>query len=250
MSPLSKQDQSKTDPTPPILELRDASSRVKGETLIRVSGFSGTIRAGEMVAVPLDRHHDPRDLASTLQGLKPLAAGSVLFDGQSWSGNDYSRHFQMRSKIGRVFAGPAWIQNLTVRDNLYLPLLHHGIEAIGAESTISDWTKRLAGDQHDVVDRALGQRPSAVEPSILQICQLIRAVCNQPGLLILERPMRFLSEARQRALVSAVDRLRKTGTAVLYFGSRHDDMDAGFGPPIRQWQTVGSTLRSTGESKQ
>jgi phospholipid/cholesterol/gamma-HCH transport system ATP-binding protein len=208
-------------------------------------GFSGCVAAGELVEVRLRRHQQPRDLVSALLGIRELDAGAVRFQGQGWTGNDYKRHFLMRSRIGRVFSGSAWISNMTVSDNLLLPMLHHGRSEDDARGRIEEWTIRLAGRQARVVQRAMRRRPSAVEPSMLQACQLIRAVCNAPAMLILERPFQYLNDAVGEAFVSAVDQLRRRGVAVLLFtGDRNGSLQR-FGELVTRWELSGNALVSS-----
>ena len=232
--------------TPPILRFTHVSFAGRGETSIRMNDFSATISAGELVEVDLDRHHDPHDLTSSLLGLGRLKSGTIEFLGQGWSGKDYARHFQMRSRIGRVFSGSAWIQSLTIRDNVLLAMLHHGVEPAAAESEVKRWCARLAGNQLAAVKWAMNQRPSFVEPSLRQLCQLVRAVCNAPKLLILERPLKSVPAQRYRDFVSVIDDLRKAGTAVLFFAGDRDGDELAFRRPVIRWPVIGDALSTRG----
>ncbi|TWU04902.1 P-loop NTPase family protein [Stieleria varia] len=234
------------EPATATLQFRDVTFFGSGETSLRMQNFSASIGSGELVEVSLDRNHDPRDLASAILGLEPLDSGTILFMGGDWLGKDYDRHFRMRSQIGRVFAGSAWVQNLTVRDNLVLSQVHHGVLETDVESEIGKWMQRLSGDQVDLVGRALSNRPSIVEPSLLQICQLIRAVSGRPRLLILERPLQFVFVARFKDFVSVIDELRSNGTAVLFFAGDRDDHSLSFAQPVTHWRIINNRLTSEG----
>ncbi|WP_182871111.1 ATP-binding cassette domain-containing protein [Rhodopirellula sp. JC639] len=230
----------------PILEFHTVNFKGAGETSIQMKRFTGTIRSGELVEVELERHHNPRNLVSMMLGLNPPDAGEVLYDRQDWMGTDYARHFQMRSEIGRVFAGSAWIQSLTLRDNLQLPMRHHGITETDAEQKVAHWIRRLAGHQRAKVKWALKKRPTVVEPSVLQLCQLIRAVANGPRLLILERPLRFMLESLYKNFVSVIDDLRDAGTAVLFFAGDRDEYQLQFRKPVQHWRIVDGAMVTAG----
>jgi ABC-type ATPase involved in cell division len=224
------------------LELANVGFGGRRETSIRLHQFTGAIRAGEMVQVLLEPQHDPRDLVSLLLGLNRPQYGTIRFEGQDWLGNDYRRHFLMRSRIGRVYAGMAWMQNLTVRQNVQLSMLHHGQSQSVAEQTVLEWTQRLAGRRAAAVYPAMDKRPAFVEPSVLQVCQFVRAVCNQPRLLFLERPLLHLIDELFDSVVDVIDGLRDSGTSVLWFASDATDFELRFRSPVVQWSIVDDAL--------
>ncbi|MCO8122058.1 hypothetical protein NHH03_09940 [Stieleria sp. TO1_6] len=233
---------------PAILEIEAVRFEGQGEMSLSMNQFSSTVGAGELVKVSLQRRHDPRDAASLLIGLHHPPAGSIRYAGQDWLGRDYTRHFQMRSQIGRVFAGSAWIHNLTVRENLWLSMSHHGLATRRIKVNVKRWVQRLAGPRGALVHQAMRKRPSSVEPSILQICQFVRAVCNQPRLLLLERPFRFLVDDLYDRFVTAIDDLRSKGTGVVWFAGDGADHELAFRGPIRHWPVVNDVLIGDGRA--
>jgi ABC-type ATPase involved in cell division len=224
------------------LELANVGFGGRRETSIRLHQFTGVIHAGEMVQVLLESQHDPRDLVSLLIGLNRPQYGIIRFAGQDWMGTDYRRHFSMRSRIGRVYAGMAWMQNLTVRQNVQLSMLHHGQSRSAADHTVLQWTQRLSGRRAAAVYHAMDKRPAFVEPSVLQVCQFVRAVCNQPRLLFLERPLIHLIDELFDSVVSVIDDMRDSGTSVLWFASDASDFGLRFRSPVVQWSIVDDSL--------
>jgi ABC-type ATPase involved in cell division len=233
-----------TDNPKPVatLELENVGFGGRRETSIRLNQFTGAIQAGELVRVLLEPQHDPRDLVSLLLGLNQPQYGTIRFEGQDWLGTDYHRHFAMRSRIGRIYAGMAWMQNLTVGQNVQLSMLHHGLSQSVAQQRVLDWTKRLSGRRAAAVYHAMDKRPSFVEPSMLQVCQFVRAVCNQPRLLFLERPLHHLIDELFEPVVEVIDDLREGGTAVLWFASESSDFGLRFRKPVIRWSIIDDAL--------
>lgn len=223
-------------PTTPILEMNQVRFDRRDETSIRMDQFSGRIESGKLTKVSLQRRHDPRDVVSLMMGLHQPQSGSIRYDAQDWLGNDYSRHFRMRSQIGRVFAGSAWVQSLTVRDNIQLSMSHQGVSKSEIKSNINHWTKRLSGKRSASIHHAMKRRPAVVEPSILQVCQFVRALCNGPRLLILERPLRSLAEGFYADFISSIEDLLSRGTAILWFAGDRQDYEVDFQAPTAQWK--------------
>ena len=155
----------------------------------------------------------------------------------------------MRSQIGRVFAGSAWVQSLTLKDNIQLAMRHHGVDQAQAEEKTEHWIQRVSGSQLAKVKWALKKRPSVVEPSILQLCQFIRAVANNPRLLILERPLRYMLESLYDNFVSAIDELRSTGTAVLFFAGDRDQYQLQFRQPVIHWKIIDGLMNTNGRPR-
>lgn len=145
-----------------------------------------------------------------LQGLSPPVSGKVLFQDQTWDGIDYDRHFKMRSRIGRVFDGPGWIENANMMENVTLASRHHGTKGKIVRKQLREWIERLG-----IVDVS-SERPAYVEPAQLQVYQWIRALIHRPKLLILERPMQLVSSKMLPKLVTAVNELRAIGSGVLW----------------------------------
>lgn len=226
----------------PILDISQVCFGGRGESSIHMTRFSTKIRPGQLVKSTLLRRHDPRDIVSLLLGLVQPQSGTIRYCGQDWLGTDYSKHFRMRSKIGRVFAGSAWIQSLTVRDNIRLSMSHHRFAATEIETNVGEWTERLSGNRIASIRKAMKKRPALVEPSVLQVCQFIRALCNRPQFLILERPLRYVLDEFYVHFHAAIESLRSDGTAVLWFAGDHREHGLTFADPVTEWQMVGGSL--------
>lgn len=226
----------------PIIEINQVRLDGYGESSIHMNGFSATIEPGQLINSSLQRRHNPRDIAALILGLNQPQAGSVRYCGQDWLGTDYSRHFKMRSEIGRVFAGSAWIQSLTLRDNIRLAMSHHGLDPTEIETKVDHWTERLSGKRIASIRKALRKRPALVEPSALQTCQFIRALCNSPRFLILERPLRYVMKEINDHFHAAVEEMRAGGTAVLWFAGDHKHHGWEFRDPVSEWEIVNGSL--------
>lgn len=199
-------------PPPPrsVLKLDRVTFRGKSSHGLPFREVRLTAREGELIVIQHERAQRTREVASLLQGLVPPLSGAIYFRDQDWLGNDHSRHFRMRSQIGRVFDGPAWIQNANMMENVTLASRHHGIPSKQIRARMREWIDRL-----DIKDVSR-ERPAFVEPALLQVYQWIRAMIHQPALLILERPMQLVSSKMLPKLVHAIDDLRSRGGCVLW----------------------------------
>ncbi len=241
---MSANEQAVTNKRKPVLELSDVTSAIGEAKSIRLSNFTGQLFEGDVVQVRLGAHHDPRDLLSLVLGLGTPLAGRIQFAGKDWLGRNYRQHYQMRSQIGRIFASAAWVQSLTVGENIRLAQLHHGVGASIITDRITYWTERLSGRHLSTVRRSFAHRPTFVDDPILQICQWIRAVCNQPKLLLFDRPFRFITQDLHLAFVSVIDELANKGASVLWFSSGHEEFHLQIESRLVQWSVPGDVLQA------
>lgn len=219
---------------PAVLALQGVSFRGRSENGAWLRHAELQLRAGDLAVVHVDPAVATRELVSMLQGLTLPSEGQVLFRGQDWLGNDHQRHFQMRSQIGRVFEGQAWIENLNVDENVTLARRHHGMASAELQADVQSWVARLG------IEGLSRRRPAFVEPSVLQVHQWIRAFVGSPSMVVLEHPLQFLSHSWRTKLLHAIDQLRATGTAVLWFTSlsfSNRDLDSG-GRPLARCRLV------------
>ncbi|TWU41123.1 P-loop NTPase family protein [Novipirellula artificiosorum] len=212
-----------TTEKPEVLTLRDVTFAGSTDSSVQLAAANLVIREGELAIVRLDRFQKTRDTVSMMQGLSSPLRGEVLFHNKDWRGQDFERHFRMRSKIGRVFDDHAWIQNLNVGKNVTLASEHHALATATIFDEVHAWRKRFG------VKDVLRQRPAFVDESILQVYQWIRALILKPKLMILERPMQSVSMKLLPKFTDAVNGLRRSGTGVLWFtanpaddAARHD----------------------------
>ena len=153
---------------PLVLEFEQVSFRGRQENGLRLRRANLQLSAGELAVIRLDAATRTREAASMIQGLTLPAEGNVRFCGEDWRGQDYRRHFRMRSRLGRVFEGQAWIENLNVDENVTLASRHHGMSAESIQQSVKYWVSRLG--LHGLTRK----RPAFVEPSVLQLHQWIR----------------------------------------------------------------------------
>lgn len=204
-----------------VLELRDFTFHGSSANAVRFTDINLVVREGELIVIQVDPTFKSREFVSVIQGLKPANQGKALFQDCDWKGNDHDRHFRMRSRIGRVFEGHAWVANLNVAENVMLPGLHHGI-SIGEDA--ERWVKRFG------LKQLSNKRPAFVEPSQLQIHQWIRAFLGKPSLLILEQPMQYVAATMFPVLAEAIDEVRRSGCAVLWITNNPRFPDHAFDP--------------------
>lgn len=222
---------STADPRREVLVLEDLSFRDLTRQSLTLRDANLTIYERELVTIGLPASMESRAFASMLQGLRTPQQGRVLFDGNDWLGEDYLLHDRMRSQIGRVFDGKAWVENMNIHENVVLSQRHHHnqpMEAIDRE--IQYWSQRFDIEPMD------NQRPAFVGKTFLRICEWIRALIGAPRLLILEHPMRSVPSYRFQLLLDAVLSTIEKGAAALWIARDSDLRNSEFPPKTRHYR--------------
>jgi phospholipid/cholesterol/gamma-HCH transport system ATP-binding protein len=201
-----------------VLELQNVSCHQTAAEAVKLRGVSLQMRQGDLILIRLERRQNPRGFASLIQGLSSPASGNVRFEQSAWDNIAWEQQFRMRSRIGRVFDGRAWINNLNVTENVMLRPRHHAIGESKLDQQIQDWTHRLQ------IPTLTRQRPAFVEATVLQQYQWLRAFLGNPSLVILERPMKTLDGEKLTPLYESVNEIRKQSAAVIWFAGSDEEI--------------------------
>lgn len=208
-----------------------------------IAGLSFALRAGELAVVQTTRHRRLPPIADLAQGLLAPTSGLVGFEGEDWNAMGADRTNACRGAIGRVFAGPAWISNLDVDENVTLRERYH--------------SGRLAGDvraaatelaQGFGLERLPSTRPAWTPPQDLIRAQWVRALLGKPRLLLLEDAEHDAPESSVEAWRAAVAGTLRGGAAVLWIGSDIPAAPGGVAPRYR-FEVRGTDLALVEERK-
>jgi len=170
-------------------------------------------------------------------GLAEPTSGRVRFLGRDWRGLDADSANAMRGRIGRLVGDGAWIDYLSVLDNILLPQLHHTERR---EEALKNDAAMLA--------RAFGlpgvplARPSALDDDDLHRAALVRAFLGRPQLIILERATQRLYPEIMEPLVNAIRAARDRGAAVLWLALEREVWGDASLPATMRLRLVGGRL--------
>jgi branched-chain amino acid transport system ATP-binding protein len=144
-----------------------------------LGGITFTVGDHEAVGVLGNNGMGKTTLLRALIGQLPLTSGTITF-----SGSDISRmpsHRRVRNGIGYVPQGRAIFPALTVRENLRMGCVDHGIES--EELIINDIRARFPR-----IDPLLDRLGGTLSGGEQQIVALARSLCGRPKLLLLDEP--------------------------------------------------------------
>ena len=145
--------------------------------------FTLSVAAHQTVAVLGDEASGVEQLAAYALGLGTPPAGRVLVFGTDIAGLTDRERLAFRRRVGYLPAGDGLLQNLTLRNNIALPLRFGSTASsrdIDGRVNVIVVAVRLGG--------AADRRPAQANEEECRRAALARAIAFDPGLLLLEQP--------------------------------------------------------------
>jgi len=166
------------------------------------------VAAGEYVAVVGESGIGKSTLLNVIAGLEQTHSGEIFFEDQNIGGmDDDARTILRREKLGFVFQAFHILPNLTVQQNVALPLLLRGIaRPEKARSIIS--AVGLAGREASL--------PRELSGGELQRVAIARALVGEPKLVLADEPTGNLDPENATAVLALFrDETKKRGAAAI-----------------------------------
>jgi putative ABC transport system ATP-binding protein len=195
----------------PLIRLEEVSRFYQdGEMEARaLDGVHLTIGGGEYLAVEGPSGSGKSTLLGIIGLLEAPSRGRYLLDGRPVESLSTAERARLRNqKIGFVFQSFNLISELTVFQNVELPLTYRGLD--GAER------RRLVEDVLDKVGMAQRARhyPEQLSGGQQQRVAVARAVVGRPRLLLADEPTGNLDTANADRVMQLIGDLHRSGVTV------------------------------------
>jgi len=182
-----------------------------------LAGVSLSFEQGSFWAIMGPSGSGKSTMLNLLGCLDRPTSGTYLFDGQDVSlfSDDQLSEIRLR-KLGFIFQSFNLIPQLTVRENIELPLFYLGLDA--ARSTRQ--AKELA-DLVDLGDR-LNHRPTELSGGQQQRVAIARSLANSPEVLLIDEPTGNLDTATGQQIMGLLVRLNQEGRTIVMVTHERD----------------------------
>ena len=189
-----------------MLRLSGVTKRFGARTVL--SGVSLELSEGEYIAIVGDSGIGKSTLLNVIAGLEPFDAGEAVFEGKSLAAlSDDALTLLRREKMGFVFQAFHVLPQLSVGQNVALPLLLRGVRdgarvksmlaAVGLEEREESPPRELSGGE-------------------LQRVAIARALVGNPKLVLADEPTGNLDPDNGRRILSLLRReVKERGAAAI-----------------------------------
>jgi putative ABC transport system ATP-binding protein len=196
----------------PIVEARDVHRTygMNGAGVPALRGVSMGVARGEMVAIMGPSGCGKSTLLHLLGGLDVPTRGEVFLAGERLDSLSEARRAVLRrNEVGYVFQFFNLIANLSVADNVELPMLLVGRSPAEAHTRRDELLGRLNLGGYG--DRA----PSELSGGEQQRVALARALANEPTVLLADEPTGNLDSAASAGVVALLTERHAGGQTVV-----------------------------------
>ena len=210
-----------------MIEVKDLTKVFKTEEVETwaLDQVSLSVENGEFVAVMGPSGCGKSTLLHILGLLDTASSGTYLLDGQDVSGyGERQRNALRKGTLGFVFQSFNLIDELTVRENIALPLLYMGVPAEERCRRVEEAMARM-----DITHRA-GHFPRQISGGQQQRTAIARAIVTRPKLILADEPTGNLDSKNGKEVMGLLGELHREGTTIVMV--THSKHDAGYADRI------------------
>lgn len=208
------------------IEIKDLEKVFRTDTVetVALNKVSFTIGAGEFVAIMGPSGCGKSTLLNILGLLDNPTAGSYLLDGKEVGNLRESERTEWRKgRIGFVFQSFNLIEEMTVRDNIMLPLNNLKLDKAEKWRRVDEALRRMG------ISHRAGHYPSQLSGGQQQRVAIARAIVGKPGLILADEPTGNLDSRNGAEVMDLLRDLHRDGaTIVMVTHSQRDAAQADY----------------------
>ena len=179
--------------------------------LIILSGLDLEVRPGESLAIVGPSGSGKSTLLNLIGSLDRPTAGKVLLDGQDLTSLDEKELAKVRNqKIGFIFQGHHLLPQCSVLENVLIPTLADGNPRNGDARARAETLLKRVG-----LGERLDHRPAQLSGGERQRTAVVRALINDPRLLLADEPTGALDQSRAGNLADLLVELNRESKVAL-----------------------------------
>ena len=212
-----------------MIELRNVEKTIKSPagTMWLLRRINLKVREGEFVTIMGPSGAGKTTLLSIIGMLDDGWAGEYVFAEHMVHKMDRKKRAGLNRKfIGFVFQSYHLLDNLTVQENLDVPLSYRDIPRAQRLSMVADILDRF---------QIVGKKdlfPSQLSGGQQQLVGVARAVAGNPRLILADEPTGNLHSAQAKEIMELFRRLNEQGTTIIQV--THSEANAAYGNRIIQ----------------
>jgi putative ABC transport system ATP-binding protein len=186
-----------------------------------LSGIHLNITKGEYVTIAGPSGCGKSTLLSILGLLDSPSEGTYMLNGSSVANLNMSQRARIRNReVGFIFQAFNLIGDLTVYENVELPLTYRGTASAERKKRVQDALEKV-GMAH-----RMKHYPSQLSGGQQQRVAVARAVCGQPSILLADEPTGNLDSTNGEAVMDLMSELHSGGATICMV--THDPRYAAF----------------------
>lgn len=203
------------------IEIKDLEKVFRTDTVetVALNKVSFTIGDGEFVAIMGPSGCGKSTLLNILGLLDNPTAGSYRLDDKEVGNLKESERTEWRKgRIGFVFQSFNLIEDMTVRDNIMLPLNNLKLDKAEKRRRVDEALRRMG------ISHRAGHYPSQLSGGQQQRVAIARAIVGKPGLILADEPTGNLDSKNGAEVMDLLRALHRDGATIVMV--THSQRDA------------------------
>lgn len=192
------------------------------EVTVALDGISFKIYDGEFISIMGPSGSGKSTFVNLISTIDYPTKGKIFINGKRTSGLSETALSKLRSEtIGFVFQDFNLIDNLTISENISVPLKLSGVSLKEIKERISDISEKLN------ISEILEKYPAECSGGQIQRCAIARALINNPKVIIADEPTGNLDSVNSKIILNIFKELNeKFGITILIV--THDPLTASY----------------------
>jgi len=193
-----------------LLDAKLISKKYPNTKAATISNINMNLQTGEFVAIMGSSGSGKSTLLYLLSGLDELTSGEIRFQGEAIQYKTEREKAKFRSQyLGFVFQSHNLIPNLSLLENILVPAYLVSKDKKQVQRRAYELLEQVQLDQ-------LAMRlPTQVSGGEKQRCAILRAIINQPAILMADEPTGNLNSAHSKQILSLFQDLHQQGQSIL-----------------------------------
>ena len=208
---------------------------------VRFQSASFEVTAGQCLIISGMSGSGKSLLLALICGLVDLESGSVRFNGLTKDQMTAEQESQFKKHLGVVFQKPALLSNLTLGENLMLPLIQHYPEMSSSERADRVNLSCRQFELDDYLDKRIEELPNGLQ----SLASLSRALICGPDLLIWDAPLADIDSIWSNRIIEILKQFKQDGKTIILFSNRKRIIEE---LADQNLHLVGGRLRTSGQT--
>lgn len=186
------------------------TTRFGGNKVTALQNVNLTVERGEFVAIMGESGSGKTTLLNIIATLDKPTEGEIELDGQSMQSMKEKQLAKFRrDRLGFVFQEFNLLDNFSVRDNIYLPLVLAGCSPAEMETRIRPIADKLG------ITELLEKFPYEISGGQKQRVAVARAIITEPEMVLADEPTGALDSRSTDELLEQFANINKDGQTIL-----------------------------------
>lgn len=203
-----------------MIKAENIEQRIQTDSgqLVVLDHMNFHIERGEFVAFISDDGVGKTSLIKILGLLTPIKQGKLYIDDVEVLELSSVERIDFRIKhIGVIFSDFLLIDELTIFENVELPLIYSGIDSITREKRVEITLAQLN------LSHRKKSYPNQLPPELQKQVELARALVIQPKIILVDEPSTNISISGYESFMKKLVEINETGITVVITSNKHQD---------------------------